>query len=189
MESTCAICFEEMDMETYQDERESTETCFKLECGHAFHTKCIVSCLQKSDHVCPQCNKHKTLEGRLSLDGLAHNLFLELKKHPDVKLALREVKEAKQEMSSSMEVLRKETVEFVNKRKQELCISEKRKYLVDSIANAKAVVKTTAREYPPKYSGCVNIFTTWRLEKLIFGTESYRYMYRLRYPRIYVPIK
>lgn len=188
MDCTCAICFEEMDMDTYQDERESTETCFKLECGHAFHTKCIVTCLQKSNHVCPQCNKQKTIEGKLTAEGLATKLFVDLKKHPDVKIAIKELKEARIEMNESMETLRKETREFVEKRKKELCIVEKRKYLLDSLSNVRKVIRTVSNEFPPMYSGCFSFFTQWRLEKLIFGTQSYRYMYRLKYPRIYIPI-
>ena len=50
-------------MEEYQDEKESTETCFKLECHHAFHTKCIMECLLKSKSACPLCNKDKERKG------------------------------------------------------------------------------------------------------------------------------
>jgi len=37
---TCNICYENMDMLEYNDPNESTLTCFKLECGHSYHTKC-----------------------------------------------------------------------------------------------------------------------------------------------------
>lgn len=189
MDSTCVLCFEEMDMDTYQDERDSTETCFKLDCGHSFHTKCIVNCLQKSNHVCPQCNKQKTAEGKLTTEGLATRLFVDLRKHPDVKIAINELKEAKNEMKNSMEILTKETKEFVEKRKVELCILEKRKYLLDSLSNVRKTIRGVSGQFPPMYSGCFSFFNQWRLEKLIFGVSSYRYMYRLRIPRIYIPIK
>ena len=189
MDSTCVLCFEDMDMSTFQDDRDSTETCFKLECGHSFHTKCIVNCLQKSNHVCPQCNKQKDPESKLTIEGLATRLFVELRKHPDVKIAIHESKQAKIELRESLDTLTKETKEFVEKRKVELCILEKRKYLLDSLANVKSVIKATAHQFPPKYQGCVGYFSGWKLEKLIFGVASYRYMYRLRVPRIYIPIK
>ena len=85
MDNICAICFDEMDMKYYQDSRDQTPTCFKLECDHAYHTKCIVASLQKTQHKCPQCNSHKTPEQVLTMEGLITEVFDDVRKKSEFK--------------------------------------------------------------------------------------------------------
>ena len=64
---SCVICFGDMDMQEYGDERSHTETCRKLRCGHAYHTDCIIEFLSHSNHRCPACNEYKTPEAKFKL--------------------------------------------------------------------------------------------------------------------------
>ena len=66
----CPICLEDMDMTSFNDSRLSTSTCYKLECGHSFHTKCIIGCLSIDRKKCPSCNDRKNPSTELTLQGL-----------------------------------------------------------------------------------------------------------------------
>ena len=84
----CSVCQSDMDMEEFQDERESTATCVKLECGHAYHTRCAISYLKRTNFDCILCNRHKEPRERLEDEQLALNTFAVVKRDP----AFRELK-------------------------------------------------------------------------------------------------
>lgn len=79
---------QEMDMEEFQDPRESTPTCVKLECHHAYHTRCAIDYLKRSNFDCILCNRHKEPRERLEEEQLALNTFAIVKRDP----AYRELK-------------------------------------------------------------------------------------------------
>jgi uncharacterized coiled-coil DUF342 family protein len=112
MDNTCGICFEEMDMNGYRDERQSTQTCFKLDCNHAFHTKCIVECLQKTHKECPSCNSEKTILEDLTLEGALQKLIEDVKKVKCVKESFRNCLVAKKDLTNTTNQLKKEIKEF-----------------------------------------------------------------------------
>jgi hypothetical protein len=84
----CSVCMQEMDMEEFQDPRESTPTCVKLECNHAYHTRCAITYLKRSNFDCILCNRHKEPRERLEEEQLALNTFAVVKRDP----AYRELK-------------------------------------------------------------------------------------------------
>jgi hypothetical protein len=73
---------QEMDMEEFQDPRESTPTCVKLECHHAYHTKCAITYLKRTNFDCIMCNRHKEPLERLEEEQLALNTFAVVKRDP-----------------------------------------------------------------------------------------------------------
>ena len=79
----CSVCQSDMDMEEFNDERESTETCLKLECGHAFHSRCIIAYMRRTDFDCIQCNRHRTPEARLEEAGLSAQAIEAFKNDPE----------------------------------------------------------------------------------------------------------
>lgn len=182
MDKLCAICFEQMDMLTYQDEHESTSTCFKLRCGHAFHTKCIIDCLQKTNKKCPHCNSHKTPEEILTMEGTIAKLLTESSRNKQLREELNEFKTHKQKLSSKIKQIKKETAEFVNKRKEELMITESRKQLSSSMRKVNTKLAKICMEKGPMYYGAYKNIPHWRRDKLIFN-KSYT-IYRLRHSYI-----
>jgi len=55
----CSVCMVDMDMEEYDDPNESTHTCVRLDCKHAYHTKCVLKYMKTTNYECILCNKHR----------------------------------------------------------------------------------------------------------------------------------
>lgn len=183
----CVICFEEMDMIPYQDEREQTETCIRLDCGHAYHTRCIVRCLSQMNQKCPNCNTIKTPVQELTREVIAKNLIREIKKDAEMKLLLDEYKEAREELSETESQIRKDIKEFIEKRKEELCMNDKRKYFINCLARIQSTAKTIAKTKGPQYTGALlpernRHYWGSYFERLMFGLQQSRSNTRLKYP-------
>jgi len=188
MDKTCAICFEEMDMNAFRDEQDSTSTCFKLECNHAFHTKCIVECLQKTRHKCPSCNEDKNIGETLNKEGIILELVDEVKKAESVKIALEEYRKAKTEMADSLKVFKEDVKKYATQKKMEMKLSEKYKYYVQCQTNVSKEAKKVAKLKGGKYRA---VFTmTYRhlrmqcFERGLFGVYNRYYNYQYKHPVI-----
>ena len=193
---TCPICFDEMDMKEFRDDLPGTDTCFKLECGHAFHTKCIVQFLTRTEHKCPSCNKHKTPEEKLEIEGILRNLLIEVRKDPRVRHVKKEYEIAKHDYSAALKKLRQESRVWIKNRASELKISEHKSYYQSSIS---AVVKTAeevAKEKGPKFVAAVKSEKTVDrnrryglniVKTVLFGKVCPGYGdWSLRYPRVWI---
>jgi hypothetical protein len=183
----CIICFGDMDMISYQDQREQTETCIRLDCGHAYHTRCILRCLSQMNQKCPNCNTPKTASQEITREGIVKNLISEIKKDTDMKFLLNEYKEAREELHESESQLRKDVKEFIEKRKEELCIDDKRKYFISCIARITSNTKAIARTKGPQYVGALITDREYHwggsyFERLMFGKQQARLNYRLKFP-------
>lgn len=188
---TCVICFEDMDMVSFEDQRENTETCIKLECGHAYHTRCIVRCLSLLNQKCPNCNTTKTPTKELTREGLARKLVSEIKKDDDMKFLLTEYKEVRKELMEAQTQLKKDVKEFINKRKAELCFDEKRTYFINCSARIQSTARATAKAKGPQYVGALSPDRTGRhywfgayFDRIMYGNAQARLDYRLKFPYI-----
>ena len=188
MENTCIVCFDTMDMQEFGDERESTQTCVRLDCGHAYHTRCIIQCLSTMHQKCPNCNNIKGPSHELTRDGLAKQLLTEIKKNNDVKDLVKEYKEIRCEFTETKKQLKKDINNFIVTRKKELYYEEKRKYFIDCSSKIYSTSRAIAKEKGPMYLG---IFkpdgfhnSRWSgsyFEKLFFGSGEARKNTRLKY--------
>lgn len=192
---TCAICWEDMDMTEFNDERESTETCFKLECRHSFHTKCIVQFLSRTRHACPSCNKIRSPENELATLGLAKNLLSDIRKDPEISHSIRECSNAFSCYNESLKILKKETINFIAEKKEELKIIENKNYVLECISHSKKIIKQKAVELGNKYIGALNYkaksYDRPLLDSLIYPRDlqgPYWKLWRLKHPRISVSI-
>jgi hypothetical protein len=197
MTDQCPICFDDMDMKGYEDERESTTTCFKLPCKHAFHTKCIVDVLSQTERKCPSCNNNKTPSELLTKEGLAKKLIAEIKRTPEVRFAMNEVKESMKQYKESLVALKKDTKEFIERRKVEIGFDVKRKYMFDSLKKMPHVARSEAKKKGVKYYGAVMLETTRRhyywgattFEKIFFGIPMSRKIARLKHSTMYFSLR
>lgn len=174
---TCPICCEDMDMEEYDDRRETTETCFKLECGHAFHTKCIINVLSRTNHKCPSCNKHKSSEQQ-------NPILLELKKDDRIKLSIAECSNAKKEYKAKLGQLKRETIEWARNRAQELLLTEHKSYYFRSKTAVMTISKQVAIEKGRKYIAAFR-GELENYKKIVYGHTRTWGEWRLRHPRIW----
>lgn len=192
MDNICAICFEEMDMNAYQDEHDSTPTCFKLECNHAFHTKCIVECLQKTRHKCPSCNQDKNLEDALNKEGIILELVDEVKKAETVKLALEEYRKAKVEMADSLKTFKEDVKKYATQKKAEMMLSEKYKYYMKCQSNVSQEANRVAKAKGGKYRAAFTVRNKYvrlqTFERGLFGVYNRYYNYRHKHPCVRLTI-
>lgn len=183
----CVICFEDMDMKTFEDERQQTPTCIKLECGHAYHTLCIIRCLSNMHQKCPNCNKDKTPKLELTREGLAKKLVSEMRKDDDVKFLMTEYKEIRDELHEANVQLKKDVKLYIEQRKVELNIPEKRRYFMECILKLQGKARTVAKEKGPEYVGAITVDRRFRyglsaFECNFFGrTQAYTNR-RLKFP-------
>uniref|UniRef100_A0A6C0ENN4 RING-type domain-containing protein n=1 Tax=viral metagenome TaxID=1070528 RepID=A0A6C0ENN4_9ZZZZ len=190
----CVLCFEDMDMIRFQDTRKSTITCVKLQCGHAYHTECIVNCLSVSNFGCPTCNKQKTPCEELTREGLAKKLVGELKKEDDIKFLINEFKESSLEYNEAISTLKKDTKAFISKRSEELQLADKRKYMLDCLTKLQSTARSISKTKGPQYSGALNIRVIGRyrrgtpFERLFFSIQEAYRIYRLKTPTLYMPL-
>lgn len=156
-----------MDMLEFNDPREKTDTCFKLNCGHAYHTACIIRYLSNSNHSCLHCNETKTAAQELNIVGLAAKLKAKVSRHPEVQFLKREMDEAYSEYSQSVKTLKAEVKEFIKMRIAETRIKEKRDYWQAAERAVKSKQREIARAMGREYIGAL--------------VESERHRYRRRW--------
>jgi len=112
----CSVCQSDMDMEEFQDPGESTATCVKLECGHAYHTRCAISYLKRTNFDCIVCNRHKEPRERLEDEQLALNTFAVVKRDPAYRELKREALVKFKEYTSTKKAAKKEVIDFLESR-------------------------------------------------------------------------
>ena len=198
MADICPICFDDMDMKAYEDEQQSTATCFKLDCGHAFHTRCIINVLNHTGRKCPSCNENKTPSDELTREGLVEVLLKELKKVPSVKLAVKEVFESVKQIRESTKILKEDVKKYIEKRKVELGVIEKREYMIHSLKHVQMEVRTAAKQKGFKYLAAIRSghnrirYNYWGgspFEKLVFGKQMAFKIARSKRLHLYFPVK
>lgn len=197
---SCPICFEDMDMKEYKDENEGTVTCHKLECGHAYHTKCIVNFLTKTQQACPSCNKHKTPEQILELQGILVETMNEVVKDPKIKFLKKDFKETKDEYIKLLNQLKTEAKEWASNRAKELAIDKYRTYLKKSRVNLLNTAREVASEMGKKYVATLytkvfkdqgnrrNFQGYLIVESALYGKESWRHTWGLKHPSVYFKV-
>jgi len=196
---SCPICYEDMDMREFNDPNVSTDTCFKLECGHAYHTRCIVEFLTRTEHKCPSCNQHKTPTETVELDGVIVNAVKQIKKDDRVRLAKHEYQEARSEYKAVISQLRNDVREWAKTRCNELKFAEHKNYYNQAASNVTTTAKTVATELGPSYVGALKSGLTARMrgdrwsqnlaKKELFGTHVPGYRdWRLRNPTVWFRI-
>ena len=103
-------------MEEFQDPRESTPTCVKLECNHAYHTRCAIDYLKRSNFDCIMCNRHKEPRERLEEEQLALNTFAVVKRDPAYRELKREALVTFKAYTAAKKAVKKEVDEFLASR-------------------------------------------------------------------------
>lgn len=181
-------------MTDFKDERAGTETCHKLDCGHAFHTKCIIDFLTKTESKCPCCNNHKTLDQKLTEAGRAKNILKEIQRSEQFKAAKNEAIQSKEEYLQITKQLKSEAKVWIANRATELKLHEHKAYYFKTITACKKAANDVSKSLGAKHIGALMDYTaapgTRRQERLfedfIFGKQRWWQVYRLKHPRFYM---
>ena len=177
-----------MDMQQFKDERDGTQTCHKLECEHAFHTKCIVNFLTRTNHKCPSCNEYKTAESELETEGVIMNLLKEVRRDDNVKNTIHEYATIKQEYSDVLRQLKNEVKKFSLQRAIELKIPEHKSYYQKCKTELKRAAMDAARQLGNKYVAAAKTIKNGvtYIEYLLFGRRRWGREWRFNHPGIYI---
>jgi len=180
---------------SFNDEHDNTPTCYKLECGHAYHTTCIIKTLSQSERKCPSCNGEKDASTLLTEKGLAVQLIAKVKKAESVKMSLAELKQAVEEYSESVRILKADVKAFVAQRSTELSVFEKKKYFNECLASVRRNALAEAKQLNPQVLGAFKAvedgYRYWRVtpfEKVFYGKTMSLSLARSKYPRLWVPL-
>lgn len=114
----------DMDMEEYDDPNESTHTCVRLDCKHAYHTKCVLKYMKTTNYECILCNKHRTPIEEAGLIEQAHD---EVKKDKEFRRLKKEVRAAASEYTQTKKMMKQSIQEFIRLHADEWQANEKRK--------------------------------------------------------------
>lgn len=171
-----------MDMNSYQDEQDSTVSCFKLECGHAYHTRCIVNCLQRVNRICPNCNTQKPPEQILRFEGVVSQLVDEAKRSKEMRPELNEYKTSYKQLQDTIKQLKNDTKQYIQTRKEELEFNQKKRLFSSSLRKVRTKFTKICKIKGPLYYGAYKNIPPWRRERIIFSNR-YRF-YRLKHPYI-----
>jgi hypothetical protein len=187
---SCPICYDEMDMREFKDERSGTETCHKLECEHAFHTKCIIDFLTKTESKCPCCNNHKSAEQKLTEAGACKKLLRDIRSSKDFKIAKEEADQARAEYIRVTRQLKDEAKVWIANRAIELKFSENKAYYKTSISECRKAANKISRSLGNKHVGALLKYVTlpgvrpqYAFEELLFGKQGWWKVYRMNNPR------
>ena len=186
---TCPMCYEDMDMREFKDERDGTQTCHKLECGHAFHTKCIIEFLTKTESKCPCCNNHKSADQKLTEAAMSKKLLGEIRRSSQFKAAKDEVFEAREEYIRVTKQLRDEAKAWITNRAIELKLQENKKYYFSTVSACKATANEVSKTLGSKHVGALLKYVSTGMrhqntfEEFLFGKQRWWQVYRFKHPR------
>lgn len=193
MSSNCAVCWSEMDMRDFEDTRQSTATCYKLACGHAYHTTCIIEFLTRTRHECPLCNKLKDPQIAVPFVGYVRKVIAEVFKIPEIALAKQELSVTKEEYKAQLKVLKEDMKSFVRNRVKELKLNEYRNHYFKCQTQIKNMVRNECNKLGNKHVGAFlykkDRYTEYTIfDHFLSGEKHYYRIYRLNHPRLSCPV-
>lgn len=185
----CPICYSPMDMMLYADTRENTPTCFKLQCGHAYHTKCIIEFLSLLHKKCPQCNMDKTKESECQMLGAtAKKIMNDLKQDEVTRLLLQEYKASKGEYDEAYSDLKNKMTMSVAVLKREVKFDEKFEYFTNCKSTLEKHIKSKMGKWNNFSVGTLMQKRTYFMQQYIFKLPAYYWWCRYKTPRINLKI-
>ena len=140
-------------MVDYQDARASTDTCFKLDCGHAYHTKCIFQYMRESEYECLQCNTRRTPREEIELTGLIAQTIEDLRSDPEIRRLRQEVEQAMVEFTGVRGEVRKALEALVPEVEERAGYQSIRKETLARIRTLKSHIKAECLRRNPMTAG------------------------------------
>jgi hypothetical protein len=166
----CTVCYVDMDMETFNDPRESTETCLRLDCGHAYHSRCIISYLKRTNYDCILCNRNRD---PITDRGRVEQAINAVRRDPGYREIKRELNAADASWKSARSSLKKDVADYLKTRQYGITEKTKqcrlirnrleryvRKYILTS-AELSGAVLMDAPWYSGSIQGLVPSKYTW----------------------------
>ena len=173
--STCAVCQEAMDMQEFNDTREKTESCYKLECKHAYHTKCVIDFLKRTSFDCITCNRHKLPREEIRKEGIARQCLEDVHNSKKIRKLRRELKQLNTELRKSYNVQKRKITKIVKEIARESNIPKLRSKLKAKQQKIIKTVKKMMLKKSPQYAGSLYYLSE---AMILYGFDRIRYPFR-----------
>jgi hypothetical protein len=195
-EDKCPLCFEELNVPEYRENTtnepivEGNTT--RLECGHAYHSNCVVQMIRTCNGRCAQCNATQLLdirdeyaswEQRLTFEGKCKKALAKVKRIPDIAEGIRDAKAFHKEIDEKRKEFNKRVLEVKQKIAEDLKIEETIKLYEYSKRETVKRFKKAAKESGTLELATVSKLSEWKLKEWLFGRQEWytRRSYTLNY--------
>lgn len=189
-EEECILCYEPLDVPVY--EQNNTDdiivgaTSSRLQCGHAYHTICLLKSLQHRS-VCPLCNivgrMNDTNEwwqnGRIEMEGRCLEIMEKVKKDKEVRESLRDYKATTKDIMIVKKEFQKRVKEFKTGLRTEMGVDEKLKAVMKAKSSVLRTFTRKAKSEGSLVAGAQSILPTYKIERFLFGVSRF-FRWRMR---------
>lgn len=180
----CILCYESLDVPVYEQNTTNDiivgATSSRLQCGHAYHTLCLLRALQHRS-VCPLCNvigqpqdnEDWWNNGRIALEGRCMEIMEKAKKDKEVRDALREYKTSLKDVMGVKKEFVKRVKDFKTGLRAEMGVDEKVKAVTKG---RNAVIRIFTRKSKSEGSlgaGALNLLPKYKIEIFLFGISRF----------------
>ena len=180
----CILCYEPLCVPVYQENTNNDiivdGNSSRLQCGHAYHTLCLLRALQHRS-VCPLCNvigqpqdnEDWWNNGRIALEGRCMEIMEKVKKDKEVREALRTYKASAKDIMGVKKEFVKRVKEFKTGLRAEMGVDEKVKAVVKAKNSAIRVFTRKAKSEGSLIAGAASILPTYKIERFLFGVTRF----------------
>jgi len=178
----CILCYEPLDVPVYEQNITNDiivgTTSSRLQCGHAYHTICLLKSLQHRS-VCPLCNIVGRMNdtndwwhnGRIEMEGRCLEIMEKVKKDKEVREALRECKAAGKDVMALKKEFLKRVKVFKTGLRAELGTDEKVKAVMKAKNSAMRIFARKAKSEGSLTAGAHTILPVYKVERFLFGRD------------------
>ena len=190
MAEECILCYDALDVLVYEpnttDDIIVGATSSRLQCGHAYHTCCLLRALQHRSS-CPLCTlvggandrDNWWHNGQIALEGRCTEIMEKVKKDKEVRESLREYKATLKDVMTVKKEFLKRVKEFKTGLRSELGVDEKVKAVIKSRTSVLRIFTRKAKGEGSLVAGAQSILPAYKIEKFLFGISRF-FRWRIR---------
>lgn len=181
----CTLCYERLDVPAF--ERNTTgdviigDNSTRLQCGHAYHTPCLIRCLQHMSR-CPLCNilqdqnnngGEDMWRARMQLEGRCQDLLQEIKRTPEMREHIADFTAFHTELKAKRPEFDRRIKEFKKQLREEMGIDRLWADVQKMRAAATQTFKKEVRKRGTLFKGALACLLKYKQEKVIFGDSAW----------------
>jgi hypothetical protein len=195
-EDKCPLCFQELNVPEYRENNtnepiiEGNTT--RLECGHAYHSTCVLQMIRSCKGKCAQCNatqlvdpqdEYQSWAERISFEGKCKKALAKVKKLTEISEGLQDIKGFREEIDRK----RREFDKRVQEAQKQIATDLKLDETIDLYEFSKRETlkrfKKKAKDIGTLELATISKLSDWRLKEWLFGRQEWhtKYTYTKRY--------